>query len=60
MKLKVLGSIIRDNHFILHILINMTSDCDLQLAMMEKCVNDKFNPITIDENRENLNLRFER
>jgi hypothetical protein len=32
---------------------------DLQLAMMEKRVTDKSNPLTTDEIRDNLNLRFE-
>jgi hypothetical protein len=60
MRLEELGSSIPDNQFILHILNNMTGDYDLQLAMMEKRVTDKSNPLTIDEIRDNLNLRFER
>jgi hypothetical protein len=38
----------------------MTEDYDLQLAMMEKRVTDKSYPLTIDEIRDDLNLRFER
>jgi hypothetical protein len=38
----------------------MTDDCDLQLAMMEKTVTDKSNPLTVNEIRDDLNLRFER
>jgi hypothetical protein len=38
----------------------MTDDYDLQLALMEKRVTDKSNPLTIDEIRDDLNLRFER
>jgi DNA-binding cell septation regulator SpoVG len=49
MRLKDLGSSIFDNQFILHILNNMTDDYDLQLAMMEKRVTDKSNPLTINE-----------
>ena len=60
MKLEELGSSISDNQFMIHILNNMTSDYDLQLAMMEKRINDKMNPLTIDEIRADLNLRFER
>jgi hypothetical protein len=37
----------------------MTEDYDLQLAMMEKRVTDKSNPLTIDKIRDDLNLRFE-
>jgi hypothetical protein len=60
MRLEELGSSISDNQFILHILKNMTDDYDLQLAMMEKRVTDKSNPLTIDDIRDDLNLRFER
>jgi hypothetical protein len=60
MRLEESGSKISDNQFILHILKNMTDDYDLQLAMMEKRVTDKSNPLTIDGIRDNLNLRFER
>jgi hypothetical protein len=60
MTLEELGSIISDNQFILHILNNMTDDYDLQLAMMEKRVTNISNPLTIDENQDYLNLRFER
>jgi hypothetical protein len=44
----------------IHILNNMTSDNDLQLVTIEKRVNDKVNPLTIDEIKDDLNLRFER
>jgi hypothetical protein len=60
MSLEELGSSITDNQFILHILNNMKNDYDLQLAMMEKRVTDKYNPLTIDEIRDDLNLRFKR
>jgi hypothetical protein len=60
MRLEELGSSISDNQFILHILNNMTEDYDLQLAMMEKRDTDKSTPLTIDEIRDDLNLRFER
>jgi hypothetical protein len=38
----------------------MTADYDLQLAMMEKRLNDKSNLLTLDEIRDDLNLTFER
>jgi hypothetical protein len=38
----------------------MTDDYDLQLAMIEKRVTDKSNPLTTNKIRDNLNLRFER
>ena len=42
------------------ILVNMTSDYDLQIVMKEKCILDKLNPLSIDELRDDLNLQFER
>jgi hypothetical protein len=38
----------------------MSDDYDVQLAMMKKRVMDKSNPLTFDEIRDYLNLRFER
>jgi hypothetical protein len=60
MIIEELGSSISDNQFILHVFNNMTDYYALQLAMMEKRITDKSNPLTVDEIRENLNLRFER
>jgi hypothetical protein len=60
MRLIELGSSISDNQFILHIFNIMTEDYDLQLAMMEKRVTGKSNPLTIDKIRDDLNIRFER
>jgi hypothetical protein len=57
-KLDELGSSISENQFILHILNIMTADYDLQLAMMEKRINDKINPLTVDEIRADMNLRL--
>jgi hypothetical protein len=42
MKLEELGSSITDNQFMIHIINSMHSDYDLQLALMKKCINDKF------------------
>jgi hypothetical protein len=41
LRFEELGSSISDYQFILHILNNMTDDYDLQLAMMEKRVEEK-------------------
>jgi hypothetical protein len=60
MRLEELRSSISDNQFILHILNNMTDDYDLKLAMMEKRVTDKSNPLTINKIQDNSNLRFKR
>jgi hypothetical protein len=60
MKLEELESIIINNQLMIHILNKMISDYDLQLAIMEKHINDKVNPLTIDEIRGDLNLHFKR
>jgi Zinc knuckle len=60
MKLDELGLSISENQFILHILNNMTADYSSQLDMMEKRLNDKKNPLTVDGIRDDLNLKFER
>jgi hypothetical protein len=44
----------------IHILINLISDYDLQLALMERRVGDVDEPLTVEEVRGELNLRFER
>jgi hypothetical protein len=46
--LEELQSSISDNQLILHVFNNMTDDHDLQLAMIEKRVADKSNPLTFD------------
>jgi hypothetical protein len=56
MKLGELGSSISENQFILHILNNMTANYSLQLVMMEKRINDKINPLTVDEIRSELKI----
>jgi hypothetical protein len=44
----------------IHILNNLTSDNDLQFALMERRVGDADKLLTIEEVRGELNLRFER
>jgi hypothetical protein len=59
-KLENMGSCITKNQFMIHILNNLTSDYDLQLALMERRVGDADKPLTVEEVRGELNLRFER
>ena len=59
-RLEVMGSSILENQFMIHILNNLTSDYELQLAMMERRVGDDEKPLTIEEIRMELSLRFER
>jgi hypothetical protein len=44
----------------IHILNNLTSDYELQLALMERRVGDDENLLTIEEIRGELSLRYER
>jgi hypothetical protein len=44
----------------IHILNNLTSDYELQLAMMERRVGDSDRPLTVEEIRGELSLCFER
>jgi hypothetical protein len=53
-------SSIHENQFMIHILNNITSDYELQLAMMERRFGDIERPLTIEEIRGELILRFER
>jgi hypothetical protein len=59
-KLENMGSCITENQFMIHILNNLTSDYDLQLTLMERRVGDADKPLTVEEVRGELNLRFER
>jgi hypothetical protein len=59
-KLENMGSFITENQFMIHILNNLTSDYDLQLALMARRVGDADKPLTVEEVRGELNLRFER
>ena len=44
----------------IHILNNLTSEYEIQVAMMERRVGDAEKPLTIEEIRGELSLRFER
>jgi hypothetical protein len=44
----------------IHILSSLTSDYELQLAMMERTVGDTDRPLTVEEIRGDLSLCFER
>jgi hypothetical protein len=55
-----MGSFLTENQFMIHILNNLTSDYDLQFALMERGVADADKPLIVEEVRGELNLRFER
>jgi hypothetical protein len=58
--LEAMGSSVSENQFMIHILNNLTSDYELQLALMERRVGDVEKPLTIEEIRGELSLRYER
>jgi hypothetical protein len=49
-----------DDHFMLHIVNNLTKDYERQVEAMEDKIAADTNPLTIEEMREILVLRFER
>jgi hypothetical protein len=55
-----MGSNISDNQFMIHMLNNLTSDYEMQLALMEKRVGDAEKPLTFEEIKAKLSLCFER
>jgi hypothetical protein len=59
-RLETMESSILENQFMIHILNNLTLDYELQLAMMERRVGDTDKPLTVEEIRGKLSLRFER
>ena len=59
-RLEDMGSGISERQFMIHVLNNLTPDYDLQLALLERRIGDIERPLTIDEIRAELSLRFER
>ena len=59
-RLEDMGSSVSDYQFMIQVLNNLTSDYDLQLALMEKRVGDGENPLTVEEIKTELSLGFER
>jgi hypothetical protein len=59
-RLEAMGLSISENQFMIHILNNLTSDYELQLALMERRVGYDEKPLKIEEIRGELILRFER
>jgi hypothetical protein len=51
-----MGSTISDNQFMIHVMNNLNTDYDLQLALMEKRVGDSEKPLSIEEIKAELSL----
>jgi hypothetical protein len=54
----VTGSEITDAKFLIQILNSLTSDYELQVELIEKYIRNTENPISIEEVKEDLSLRF--
>jgi hypothetical protein len=59
-RLDNMGSSISENQFMIDVSNNLTSEYDHQLALMEKIIAEKEKPLTVEENRAELSLHFER
>jgi hypothetical protein len=55
-----MGSGISERQFMIHVLNNLKSDYDLQVALLERRIGDVEQPLTVSEIRAELSLRFER
>jgi hypothetical protein len=58
-RLEDMGSSILDNQFMIHMLNNLTSINELQLALMEKRVSDAEKPLTVEEIKAEFNFMGE-
>jgi hypothetical protein len=54
-----MGSSISDNQFMIHVLNDLRQDYDLKLARMERKVEEKVKPLTVEEIISALPQRFE-
>jgi hypothetical protein len=55
-----MDSFITDKQFIMHVMNNLNKDYDNTVKNLEKLINDKTNPLTIEQMREDLSLKHER
>lgn len=60
LRLEDMGSTISDDQFYIHILNNLSSDYELQVALLERKIGNQVDPLTMEVLRSELNLRFER
>jgi hypothetical protein len=59
-RLNDIGPSISKNQFMIHLLNNIPTEYDLQLALLERRLDDKDTPLTVEEIRAELSLHFER
>ena len=55
-----MGSSTTEDQFMIQVSNSLTSDYELQVLILEKHIGNKESPLTIEELKEELNLRFER
>jgi gag-polypeptide of LTR copia-type len=60
LKMEEMNSPLTDVQFLFHVLNNLTSDYETQITMLERRVDAKSDPLTIEELRQELCLRYER
>jgi hypothetical protein len=53
-------SFITDKQFIMHVMNNLNKDYENTVENLEKLINDKKDPLTIEQMREDLSLKHER
>jgi hypothetical protein len=58
-KWEVMGSDMTGEPFLIPVLKSLTGDCKLQMTLMEKYIGNKENLLSIDELKEDLNLRYD-
>ncbi len=58
MKLKDLGSTMTDKDVMVHILNNLTEDYKVQLSKLEEKLGAMTNPLTINDIRAELQLKY--
>jgi hypothetical protein len=59
-KSEAMGSIMTDYPFMIQTLNSLTAEYDLQILLLEKRIGNKGNPFSVEELKEELNLRIER
>jgi gag-polypeptide of LTR copia-type len=59
-RLEEVGLEISKKKFIIHVLNNLPPDYDLQVALLERRIEDEKDPLTVSELRAELSLEFER
>jgi hypothetical protein len=60
LKLGVVSSFMTDDQFMIQVLNSLKNDYELQMLFLEKRIGSKESPLTIDELKGELSLRYER